>query len=64
MAWWVGGWVSCGTWVVFRRRTGNGCRVGAVVVSCAASFPCCRTLKLCGGFVQFENQVTLNPAIS
>ena len=64
VAWWVG-WlvggrlgrwvgVSSGTWVGFRRRTGSGCRVGAVVVLCVASFPCCRTLMRCCGFVLFE----------
>ena len=61
---WLGRWVgvSCGTWVVFCRRTGSGCRVGAVVVLCIAFFPCCRILMMCGGFVLFENQVALNSA--
>ena len=64
----VGGWlrrrvgVLCGTWAVFCRRTGSGCRAGAVVVLCVASFPCCQTLMSSGGFVLFENQVSLNSA--
>ena len=49
--------MSCGTWVVFCRRTGSGCRVGAVVVSCVASFPCCRTLMMFGGFMLSQDQV-------
>ena len=43
-----------------RSLPGSGCRVGAVVVLCVASFLCCRTLMmLCRRFV-FGNQVMLN----
>ena len=44
---WLGRWVvvSCGTWVVFCRRTGSGCHVGAVVLGVAflllAAERCC-----------------------
>ena len=34
--------------------------MGAVVVLCVAFFLCCQTLRLCGRFVLFENQVALN----
>ena len=36
---------------VFSRRTGSGCRVGAVVVLCCFLAPCCCMLLLCGGFL-------------
>ena len=51
------------TVVVFYRRTGNGCRVGAVVALCVISLLlaayCCCSVGFC---CLFENQVALNSA--
>ena len=62
MAWSVGGCVVRYVGDSLSANWMRICRVGAVVVLCVASFPCCRTLMLYSGFVLFKNQVELKSA--